>query len=119
MSDCNEVRLIGSLVRDAEVRYTGSGKAVASFTIVTKVGKATEYHSCVAWEEKADAIRPLSKGAVIGLTGYLKTSSWDDKKTGSKRYKTEVVANNLVIDGADEQPDYDTSAPVTDEDIPF
>jgi single-strand DNA-binding protein len=111
----NEVHLAGVLARDPEVRYTASGKAVASFTVATTYEKHTEYHRCSCWEKQAERLsEQFHKGDFIKLAGRLQTRSWDDKETGKKRYTTEIVVWNFSdgtteknTDGAQE------SAPLT------
>jgi single stranded DNA-binding protein len=88
----NEVHLAGVLARDPELRCTPTGKAVANFTISTTYEKHTEYHRCVAWEERAEKLgKNFHKGDYLKIVGRLQTRSWDDKQTGQKKYTTEVV----------------------------
>jgi single-strand DNA-binding protein len=121
----NEVHLAGVLARDPEIRYTGSGKAVANFTVATTHEQHTDYHRCTAWEKQAERLaEKFHKGDFIKLAGRLQTRSWEDK-TGQKRYVTEVVAWGIG-DGA---KDVDKPQPpvtpnihgvlITDDDIPF
>ena len=91
---------IGTLGRDPEVRSTPSGTKVANFSIAIEEGfgdkKRTEWVNVVAWKDQAEfAEKYLKKGKTISLSGRLQTSSWDDKTTGKKVYKTEVVASEL------------------------
>jgi single-strand DNA-binding protein len=145
----NKVILIGNLGKDPEVKYTPSGTAVAKFSLATnerykdKGGEwqdRTEWHNIVAWQRLAEIVGEyVKKGSKLYIEGRLQTSSWDDKESGQKRYKTEVIANDLVLlGGRSEQdegsgrsrgasasagmdqrvPERDT-AQITDEDIPF
>lgn len=144
----NKVILIGNLGKDPEVKYTPSGTAVAKFSIATnerykdKGGEwqdRTEWHNIVAWQRLAEIVGEyVKKGSKLYIEGRLQTSSWEDKESGQKRYKTEVVANDLVLlsgrgegegsgrsrgasasAGMDQRvPEQDT-AQITDEDIPF
>jgi single-strand DNA-binding protein len=122
----NEVHLRGILARDPEIRYTPSGKAVATFTVATTCGKYTEYHRCVAWENQAEKLKEqFKKDSYIEVTGRLQTRSWDDKSTGQKKYMTEVVAWGIG-DGTKEAEKEQQPAtpnihgvPITDDDIPF
>ena len=144
----NKVILIGNLGKDPEVKYTPSGTAVAKFSLATnerykdKGGEwqdRTEWHNVVAWQRLAEIVGEyVKKGSKLYIEGRLQTSSWDDKESGQKRYKTEVIANDLVLlsgRGEDEgssrsrgasvsagmdqrTPERDT-AQITDEDIPF
>ncbi len=101
--------LIGRLTRDPEARTTPQGTAITSFSIATsRVWKdqqgaqqeKTEYHNVVAWRRLAEiAAQYLGKGRQVYVEGYLQTQSWDDKASGQKRYRTEVVAENMIMLG--------------------
>lgn len=101
----NKVILLGNLTRDPEVRYTPQGTAVAQIGIATnerfkdKDGQwqdRPEYHNVVAWQRMAEiAGEYLKKGSKVYVEGRLQTRSWE--KDGQKHYKTEVVANDLVL----------------------
>jgi single-strand DNA-binding protein len=105
----NKVILIGNLGRDPEVRSTPSGQPVASFTLATsrrwkdKSGQRqeqTEWHNIVCWGRQAEvAGQYLTKGKQIYVEGRLQTRSWDDRQTGEKRYKTEIVCENFQMLG--------------------
>ena len=107
MGSVNKVILIGNLGADPELRYTESGTPVASFTMATtekwkdKSGteqSQTEWHNIVAWRRSAEiASEYLSKGRSVYIEGKLQTKSWE--KDGIKRYKSEVVADRLVLLG--------------------
>lgn len=113
----NECHLAGVLARDPEIKYTATGKAVANFSVATTYEKRTEYHRCVAWEEKAKKLAErFHKGDYIRLCGRLQTRSWDDKQTGQKKYATEVIVWNLS-DGTTEKNIHGVE--VGDHDIPF
>jgi single-strand DNA-binding protein len=106
----NKVILIGNLGRDPEVRSTPSGQPVASFTLATsrrwkdKSGQRqeqTEWHQIVVWGKQAEiAGQYLTKGKQIYLEGRLQTRSWDDRQSGEKRYRTEVVCDNFQMLGS-------------------
>lgn len=106
----NKVILIGNLGRDPEVRSTPSGQAVASFTLATsrrwrdKSGQRqeqTEWHQIVVWGKQAEiAGQYLTKGKQIYLEGRLQTRSWDDRQSGEKRYRTEVICENFQMLGS-------------------
>lgn len=133
----------GRLARDPEVRYTQSGKAVASFTLACNRqmkkggdGKQTaDFISCVAWEGIAQTVSNyLMKGREVLVEGRLQTRSYE-AKDGSKRYVTEVIVSNLEFCGKREDTapmagqdtggfSYsggrpDTPPEIRDEDIPF
>lgn len=105
----NKVILVGNLGKDPEVKYTPSGTAVAKFSLATnerykdKNGEwqdRTEWHNIVAWQRTAEiAGEYLKKGRTVYVEGRLRTDSWDDKETGQKKYRTEIVVENLVLLG--------------------
>ena len=105
----NKVILIGNLGRDPEVRSTPSGQPVARFTLATnrkwrdKGGQRqekTEWHNIVVWGKQAEiAGQYLTKGKQIYLEGRIETSSWDDRNTGEKKYKTEIICDNFQMLG--------------------
>lgn len=102
----NKVQLIGNLTSEPEVRETPNGQKVATFSVATNrkwkdasgmLQEDTEFHNCVAWRGLADiAEQYMHKGKKVYVEGYLKTRSWDDT-TGTKRYKTEIVADNVIL----------------------
>ena len=102
----NKVLLTGNLARDPEVRYTQSGKAVASFSLAVnrRFGRANDgqqpsadFFSLVAWEKLAEFCgNYLTKGSRILVEGRLQARSYD-AQDGSKRYVTEVVANDIEL----------------------
>lgn len=113
----NKVILIGNLGRDPEVRSTPSGQSVASFTLATnrkwkdKGGQRqeqTEWHNIVVWGRQAEvAGQYLTKGKQIYVEGRLQTRSWDDKNSGEKRYRTEIVCDNFQMLGGRGGPEMD------------
>ena len=152
----NKVILIGNLGKDPEVKYTQGGMPVAKFTLATndrfkdKEGQwqdRTEWHNITAFQRLAEIVGEyLKKGGKCYIEGSLRTSSWDDKETGQKKYKTEIIANDLVLlsgrgEGAADdsgsrsrgasaggnnfdqrapEPEHAAaSTPISDEDIPF
>lgn len=107
--DLNKVQLIGRLTKDAEVRSIPSGDMVASFSLATGrqwTDKATgqkksqsEFHNIVAWRRLADIVsQHCRKGSQIYIEGHLQTRSWDDP-SGKKQYRTEIVADNIILLG--------------------
>jgi single-strand DNA-binding protein len=139
----NKVILVGNIGKDPEVKFTPSGVPVAKFSLATnerfkdKGGEwqdRTEWHNIIAWQRLAEIVGEyVKKGSKIYIEGRLQTSSWDDKQSGEKKYKTEVVASDLVLlsggeSNGDNRPRRETrepvaagrdSAEITDEDIPF
>jgi single-strand DNA-binding protein len=105
----NKVMLIGNLGKDAEIHYTGGGTAVANVTLATserwtdKAGQKqerTEWHTVVIWDSMAETLgQYLVKGKQVYVEGRLQTRSWEDKKTGGKRYATEIRADKIVLLG--------------------
>ncbi|MEJ0021585.1 MAG: single-stranded DNA-binding protein [Candidatus Doudnabacteria bacterium] len=105
--DLNKVMIIGRLTRDPEVRTTPSGANVASFSVATSFNwtdqqgqkkEQTEFHNVVAWRKLADIVgQYLKKGTQVYIEGRLSTTSWDDKTSGQKRYRTEIVADNMIM----------------------
>lgn len=104
----NRVMLLGNLGADPELRMTPSGQAVLKLRLATSESyldrnkvrqERTEWHSVVVWGKRAEALNKiLSKGSRIFVEGGLRTSSYDDRE-GNKRYRTEVVATNLILAG--------------------
>jgi single-strand DNA-binding protein len=103
----NKVILIGNLGKDPEVKYTPSGTPVAKFSLATnerfkdKGGEwqdRTEWHNIVAWQRLAEIVGEyVKKGARVYLEGRMQTISWEDKQSGEKKYRTEIVAQDLVL----------------------
>src|SRR6187455_583267 len=104
----NRVMLLGNLGQDPELKMTSGGQSVLKLRLATsetyldknKVRQErTEWHSVVVWGKRAEALSKfLTKGSRLFVEGGLRTSSYDDKE-GNKRYKTEVVANNIILAG--------------------
>ena len=104
--DLNKVMIIGRLARDPEVRTTTTGKSVATITIATGLvwkdaagvkQEKTEFHSCVLWGRLAEiAGQYLVKGRKVYIEGRLQTRDWVGTD-GVKRYRTEVVAENMIL----------------------
>src|SRR5512142_883032 len=105
----NKVILIGNLGKDPEIKYTPGGMPVARLTLATnerykdKEGNwqdRTEWHNLVAFQRTAEIVGEyLKKGRQVYIEGSLRTSSWDDKETGQKKYRTEIMVNELVLLG--------------------
>lgn len=96
----NKVVLIGRLTRDSELKFTpGTGTAVATFTLAVdrrfSKEKETDFINCVAWGKTAEnTANYTQKGSLVGVSGRLQVRSYD-AKDGSKRYVTEVVADEV------------------------
>jgi len=108
MGSVNKVILVGNLGRDAELRYTPGGAAVATLNLATteiwndKGGQRqekTEWHRIVLWGKTAESLSEyLTKGKQIYVEGRLQTRQWDDKD-GNKRYTTEIRGDRIVLLG--------------------
>jgi len=106
MGSVNKVILVGNLGRDAELRYTPGGAAVATLNLATtevwndKGGQRqekTEWHRVVLWGKTAESLAEyLTKGKQIYVEGRLQTRQWDDKD-GNKRYTTEIRSDRVVL----------------------
>jgi single-strand DNA-binding protein len=143
MGSVNKVILVGNLGRDAELRYTPGGSAVATLNLATtevwndKQGQRqekTEWHRIVLWGKQAESLQEyLTKGKQIYVEGRLQTRQWDDKD-GNKRYTTEIKADRITLlsgggggrsagiersQASASAPDEAPMEPITDDDIPF
>lgn len=115
MASLNKVILIGRLTADPELKQTGNGVAVTSFTLAVdrKYNKDTEkkadFITIVAWRQSAEFIcKYFRKGSAIIVLGELQTRSWDDSN-GKKRFTTEVVASEVSFAESKKNPE--TNAP--------
>lgn len=98
----NKVFLIGRLVRDPELRYTGSNIAVCSFSIAVNRNFANangereaDFINIVVWRKQAENCKNyINQGSLVAIDGRIQTRSYDDQN-GQKRYVTEVVADNV------------------------
>jgi single-strand DNA-binding protein len=146
----NKVFLLGNVGKDPEIRATAGGMTIASFTLATAdrakdasgnwVDK-TEWHNLVAFQRTAEIVRDyVKKGTQLFIEGKIQQRSWDDKESGQKRYKTEILVNELSLlgrpggssgegSGYSKSSSTTASAPasapdyadqgITDDDIPF
>ena len=149
----NKVILLGNVGKDPEIRSTPGGTMVANFTLATSDRQKdaqgnwqdrTEWHNLVAFSRTAEIIRDyVKKGSKLYIEGKIQTRSWDDKESGQKRYRTEIIVNDLsLLSGREEgssggysrgsssanydqrpaatgQDDFAQSAEISDDDIPF
>jgi single-strand DNA-binding protein len=152
----NKVILLGNVGKDPEMRSTGGGTLVANFTLATSDRQKdpqgnwqdrTEWHNLVAFTRLAEIVRDyVKKGSKLYVEGKIQTRSWDDKETGAKRYRTEIIVNDIsLLSGRDEgssggysrgsttssapanfdqrapagNDEYAQQAEISDEDIPF
>lgn len=103
--DINEVRLMGNLTNDPELRFTPNGSAVLNFSIATnrryKQGEnwtdEVTYHNVVVWGNLAQGLSTrVKKGTRVYIDGRIQVRTWDGQD-GKKNYRTEVVANNVLL----------------------
>ena len=98
----NHITIMGRLTRDPELRRTGSGVAVASFTLAVdrdfgKEEKETDFIECVAWRQTGEFVsKYFSKGRMAVVSGRLQIRKWTDKD-GNKRNTAEIVADNVYF----------------------
>ncbi len=142
MASVNKAILIGNLGSDPELRYTASGTAVASFNIATterykdKNGEKqerTEWHTIVCWARLGElANEYLKKGRSVYIEGRIQTRNYEDKD-GIKRYKTEIVCQQMQFLGGRGQGEQQSAPgggssssapsepnlPADDDDLPF
>lgn len=135
MKSVNKVTLLGNVGRDPEIKFTGSGTAVANFSIATserfkdKSGEwadRTEWHTLVAYARTAEIVRDyVQKGSKLYIEGRLQTRSWDDKE-GRKVYRTEIIVTDIaLLSGREERQteparrDDFGSQEIDENDIPF
>ncbi len=95
----NKAILMGRLTRDPELRHTGSGTPVCSFSIAVNNGYGenaqTDFINCVAWNKTAEFVsKYFTKGKMIIVIGRISTRTWEGQD-GKKNYVTEVVANEV------------------------
>src|SRR5215467_14381719 len=109
MGSVNKVILVGNLGRDAELRYTPGGAAVATLNLATtevwndkasgQKQEKTEWHRIVLWGKSAESLSEyLTKGKQIYVEGRLQTRKWQDKE-GNDKYSTEIRSDRIVLLG--------------------
>ncbi|CYV21980.1 single-stranded DNA-binding protein [Streptococcus suis] len=130
----NNVVLVGRMTRDAELRYTPSNQAVATFTLAVNRNfknqdgeREADFVNCVIWRQQAENLANWAKkGALIGITGRIQTRSYDNQQ-GQRVYVTEVVAESFqLLESRGQQSNsqdglFGNSSPmdIQDEDLPF
>jgi single-strand DNA-binding protein len=106
----NKVLLLGNVGKDPEIRSTAGGMTVASFSLATAdrskdpqgnwVDKA-EWHNLVCFDRLAETARNyVKKGSQLFVEGKITTRSWDDKESGQKKYRTEIIVNDFTFVGS-------------------
>jgi len=106
----NKVLLLGNVGKDPEIRATAGGMTVASFSLATadrakdaqgNWADKTEWHNIVCFQRTAEVVRDyVKKGTQLFIEGKIQTRSWDDKTSGEKKYKTEILCNELTLLGS-------------------
>ena len=101
----NKAMIVGNLTRDPEITTIPSGQKVCKFSVATnrvwkdKTGAKQEsatYHNIVVWGKQAEtSAQYLKKGQQVMIEGRIETRSWDDKATGEKKYRTEIIADRV------------------------
>ena len=107
MNSVNKAIVLGNLGQDPETRVLPNGNTVTNLRIATSHSRLgqdnerveeTEWHSIVCFSKRAEiAAEHLKKGMQVYIEGRINTRSWDDKHTGEKKYRTEIIADNLVF----------------------
>src|SRR5437667_3590562 len=138
----NKVILVGNVGQDPEIKYTASGVPVAKLSLATNERfkdkndawqDRTEWHSVVAWQRLAEIVGEyVRKGSTLYIEGKLQTSTWEDRQSGERKYRTEIAARDIVLLGSrgkgqearPETPGEESNAEpapagVADSDIPF
>ena len=130
----NNVVLVGRMTRDAELRYTPSNQAVATFTLAVNRNfknqdgeREADFVNCAIWRQQAENLANWAKkGALIGVTGRIQTRSYDNQQ-GQRVYVTEVVAESFQLlesrgqqsNSQDSSFGNSSSMDIQDEDSPF
>jgi single-strand DNA-binding protein len=130
----NKAILLGNVGKDPETHTTSGGTLVVNLTLATsdrykdKQGNwqdSTEWHNLVAFKRTAEIIRDyVKKGSKIYVEGKIQQQSWDDKKTGEKKYRTQIIINDLALlsgsgDKKESSSKRDEAPGINNEDIPF
>lgn len=125
MLSLNRAQILGNLTKDAEMRFTPNGQAVTSFSVATNRkwkgrdgapdGEAVEFHDVVVWGKQAEAVTPmLKKGGPVFVEGRLQTRNWEGQD-GVKRYKTEIIADSVIVLGSRNASGSGSYAPKTND----
>ena len=141
----NNVSLVGRMTRDAELRYTASNQAVATFTLAVNRNfksqngeREADFINCVIWRQQAENLANWAKkGALVGITGRIQTRNYENQQ-GQRVYVTEVVAEQFQLlefnkqnnqgqsQSYNQQPDFGRNEPmqsnpmdITSDDLPF
>ena len=125
MRGLNKVMIIGTVGRDPEMRYTPSGRPVTSFSVATTRNwtsgdgerrEETEWFNVVAWGNLAEICKAhLSKNQQVYVEGRLQTRGWEDEQ-GKKHFRTELVANEMILLGDRRRDQHSMDIDYVDED---
>lgn len=142
----NQVTIVGRLTRDPEKKALPNGTSVVNASVATsrtwkdkndQKQEEVEYHNVVAFAKTADIMAQyLKKGQLVGIIGRLQTRTWDDKESGKKMYRTEIIVDQMQMGpkagnaggersqaddshDASEGVDAPTEEPKNPDDIPF
>jgi len=122
----NKAFILGNVTRDPELRTTPGGQTVSTFGVATnrvwkdasgQQQRSAEFHNVVAWARLAEICHQyLKKGSLVFIEGRIQTRSWQDKNSGEKRFRTEIIAQTMQLGprGTGGQP---TAAAPTAQDI--
>lgn len=125
----NKAIIIGNLTRDPELKAIASGNKVCTFSVATNRTykdangtrqEKTDYHNVVVWGKTAENVATyMKKGSQILVEGRMETRSWDDAATGTKKYRTEIIADTVQFgskNSGSSSPSSATSTPKKSED---
>jgi len=129
--DINEVRVMGNMTRDPELRKTNSGTSVCNFSVATnrryqqnnEWKEDVEFHNVVIWGRRAESfVERAKKGTRLYIEGRLQTRSWEDQN-GSKQFKTEIIVSKVILIDRYDKPEssgssYDNSSGTNDKPAP-
>ena len=119
----NKVILMGRLTRDPELRHTGKGTPVTTFSIAIDNGygdnKRTDFVNCIAWNKTAEFVtKNFVKGKMIIVIGRITTRSWETQD-GNRAYATEVIANEVNFGESKSSQQTAAQPPMQDDDDDF
>ncbi len=116
----NKVFLLGRLGKDPEIKATAAGMTIATFALATSDRQKdaqgawqdkTEWHNLVAFGRTAEIVRDYcKKGKELFVEGRISTRSWDDKESGQKKYRTEILVNDLSFTGGGDRAGQESGA---------
>ena len=120
----NKAIIVGNITRDPELKSLPSGSKVCSFSVATNrtwkdqsgaKQEAVDYHNIACFGKQAEIVAQwMKKGSQIYVEGRMTTRSWDDKETGKKMYRTEIVAENVQFGPKKDSSNFnaDSASPV-------